>query len=741
MLDDGQTMSSAPGPNRLVLMEALVEAALAAQRQGRLAELVRQRPRLARWVLKPHLAALRGSAGDLLAGDAATATAAAWLLQWAVSQLRPDREPHFDHIPREAWLQQTSWRPMLAVACHNGWLPVQAFPERYHRRPDEPPLDNLCGLWGVGPSTVYRYLDKGRRMLAHTLGGAPDLVRRLSLRRWVLGPVVQAHPQPAQRRAWHARQCAAALAGADALSALWHAWQGGDLDEAITLLAAQAQPLAAQPETDALAERLAAAGLAPHQTLRLWLARAALARMRHAGEREWQALEHALRLAQAGADRVALGEVYGALGKYHEPRDADRAFACYEDSARYLADADPADATAQGLYLTTLVRLAWLYVLRNDPRGRAVLDQAEAQRQGAALNDQLLGQLDQAWGEYWRRAGDVGQALRHAHRALNTFERLGDRRSLAATHNNLCLLYNEARDFQRALQHGQQVLQQGQAEQVDPEVLCSVRLNLGATCFWLHQLGEAIAHYTAALDQALATQMHLNVNRAHYNLAEAYYKRFQQARDPEDERLGDAHTAAALKASATATNPVLLEATRTLKAEILGAAAATATDRLLPEESAVHFEAMAEIGRQRAVLAVPVAPQAHLRARLAIAQAYLGIAMKEREAALALAQRHGLAEAIAGELAGLRATFERELSREEQLDALWAQAAADLLDAPRRQQVVRHVLQHGSINKSGYAQLCGVALATASKHLVLLAGRGLLEQTGKGPATRYLNKA
>jgi Fic family protein len=49
-----------------------------------------------------------------------------------------------------------------------------------------------------------------------------------------------------------------------------------------------------------------------------------------------------------------------------------------------------------------------------------------------------------------------------------------------------------------------------------------------------------------------------------------------------------------------------------------------------------------------------------------------------------------------------------------------------------------HLFRAGSIQKSIYAQVCGVGLATASKHLATLAERGLLEQTGKGPSTRYV---
>ena len=51
--------------------------------------------------------------------------------------------------------------------------------------------------------------------------------------------------------------------------------------------------------------------------------------------------------------------------------------------------------------------------------------------------------------------------------------------------------------------------------------------------------------------------------------------------------------------------------------------------------------------------------------------------------------------------------------------------------------MLAQLLEAGSLNKSGYAQLCSLSPATASKHLVTLAERGLLVQSGKGPATRY----
>jgi len=60
-----------------------------------------------------------------------------------------------------------------------------------------------------------------------------------------------------------------------------------------------------------------------------------------------------------------------------------------------------------------------------------------------------------------------------------------------------------------------------------------------------------------------------------------------------------------------------------------------------------------------------------------------------------------------------------------------------VVDDTRRALLIAHLVREGSINKSGYTELCCVSPATASKHLGLLMERGLLVQLGKGPSTRY----
>ena len=53
--------------------------------------------------------------------------------------------------------RQNTTFPSGGATAH-GYLAVPDFPRVYRRRNGEAALDNLCGLWNVGASTVYRSL-------------------------------------------------------------------------------------------------------------------------------------------------------------------------------------------------------------------------------------------------------------------------------------------------------------------------------------------------------------------------------------------------------------------------------------------------------------------------------------------------------------------------------------------------------------------------------------------------------
>ena len=272
-----------------------------------------------RWLRERWLAPVLDGLGDACAPNQREGVALELVLTWALSQLRPDRAEGLDGIDETAWIQRTSWRPMLAVACQFGLLSVPPFPTHYRRRPEESVVDNLCGLWSVGPSTFYRYLDKGKRLMADLLVEGPPTGSRLFGLRQVAGARLRQMPEPpAGWRAWHHAESEASSGRGAVGAALWHALQRGDDDGFIRTLQRFALSAANVGDCDVLVERVLSRPLSPRQQFDLLLARALVWRNRRSDERELEALNQALRLGHGQDDPLLIGIAFGALGKFHE---------------------------------------------------------------------------------------------------------------------------------------------------------------------------------------------------------------------------------------------------------------------------------------------------------------------------------------------------------------------------------------------------------------------------------------
>ncbi len=661
-------------------------------------------------------------------------------LRWGVTSLRPDHAPPRGPIERPCWLERASWRPALALMCHYGFLEIPDFPDHYYRRRGEPAVETLCGLWGIGSSSFYRLLDTAKRRLAQLfVEQAQDGRHSASLQIFAQREAYDrlGLKDIEAQRAWHAQEAARAMRADHYLAALWHWRAAGDVDAALKLIHLHLVAISREPGLDAELEALRSdANLSQREHIEIQLAIGAVCRVRNHPELEAQAYEQALRIAADPEDATSLGIVYSHLGKYYEPRDADRAFACYQDSLEFLSrGGDVAERPEAGAaYADTLVKLAWLYTLRNDPRAKPLLEKAEGLP--SAKTDDTVALLQQAWGEYWRRAGAFDLALEYKQRALNIYERLGDQQGMLKTYINLGVIYDDMKRYDRAMDYYRRVLDMAGAVSVDPEHIASAHLNLGACYFWLKDYESAIDQYQQALEISDRMGLQLHIGRAHYNLAEAHYTRYMLAGDPDDERQGDRHVEAAVAAWAPEGFPVYIESARKLKAELLGGTRDYAEHRILPQEQAAHFAEMTEIERNRAILQGDPSPAERIKAHLAIAQAYLSISAQEREEALRLCDRHNLQDAFAGQIDALRQTFEQSHTTEERLARAWHEATR--LSEVSLRRAVRRLLQDGQISKSVYAEACAVGLATASKHLARLAEAGLLRQVGKGAGTRYV---
>jgi tetratricopeptide (TPR) repeat protein len=729
------------------LLDASLDAALTAHRVGTSAALCRQHPRLARGLLR------RFAAPSLWFLRPKDATELAWAVDtfvgWMMEQARPDGLDAAQPIPRHAWLGSAAWRALLAVMAHNGFAAVPTFPERYRSRDGEPAFEHLCGLWEVAPSSFYRYVERGREQLISVALQLPADTALPALCEHFQQAVYrrESADETQAQRAWLQAAMAAAVEGRAYEAALWYATRSGSAEAISLVIERGCNELAASAVADALLKRFEPVAATDAALVRLRLAHVALARVRGQTEQGQQHLDEALRTASRSADAVLLGDVYGAQGRHVEPRDVDRAIADYSASIEHYepvarddeGDCDRIRSARVGL-LTSLVRLAYLYLRRGDPRCKALLERVNEVRTSCDAPLDVQAMIESAWGEQRQRERDTSAAIEALLRALLLYERSGNRQQMLRVQASLVSLYGKAKDVSKALEYAQQVFSFAESGGVvERQTLSATHLNLGIAYFWEASFDEALHHYQQALSIATQASLKTLMGRAHFNLAELFYKRFQTHGQAQDEQHGDTHVGLAKAIWALGGDKAAGEATSNLKRTILGQQDQLIYERMLPGELAAHFDEMSEIQTQRLRLSVPAGDaDEQIRAHLRIAQAYTRIAVKEREAAVALMHKQGRGAHYAAELRQLKTTFEQALTQEGVIAARWQSQPGCPIALAQIEVVVRQGLQDGGLTKSSYAGLCGVSPATASKHLATLAQLGLVQQVSRGPATRYL---
>lgn len=718
---------------------SLLNALLSALREQTLAQHVAHRQRLARRLLErlaPPVAWVLPAADSRMVTWAITEC-----LRWAAEQDRPDGRPCGSPLPPHAWRGSRPWRPLLALLALHGLQPVPDLPDRYRARREEPAFEHLAGLWEVAPSSIYRCADRARKRLLLQWVRRWDVERQIALAlhlQQALEAGVGRGLLASNAVAAEAADPHALSAGAEALAALWQTLRKGDVQALAAVIARHGMPLAGQPVADGLLGQ-AAEGLPWRaHAVQLALARARLARVRGAGVDQLRLLDEALRMAE---DAALLGEVRTERARLFERSDVDRACAEYRTAIQQYQQALRQPSVREGVHeglIEALVRLGFLHTQRNDPASRPILEQAQRLAEQQTPGSDTQGLLEHAWGEQLRREGRLDPALEHTHRALQCYERSGNAAQQLRAMCTLAMIHGYLGQLDPARAYAGQVLALAARGVVDPHTVAATSLNLGAACFMAGLASEAIGHYRQALQVATQAGLRTLMGRAHYNLAEAHYRRLQLDSDADDERHGDHHAALSRALWDLSGDRAALEATGRLKATVLGGNEPLIYDRMLSGELLTHFDEMSAIQTQRLrLVTLPAEPAAQVQARLAIATAYTTIAVKEREAALRLMHDAGLAQDFAPALAALTRQFEQALSESERLAAAWARARGCPTPPGALLAVSTRALQHAGLGKRDYAQMCRLSPATASKHLGLMVGLGLLRQSGRGPATRY----
>ena len=367
-----------------------------------------------------------------------------------------------------------------------------------------------------------------------------------------------------------------------------------------------------------------------------------------------------------------------------------------------------------GEYVDALVKLAWLYVLRNDPRSKAVLDRAESLRAHIAQCGRGRSRcLEQTWGEYWRRAGDLRRALEHKHRALHLTS------AWATEQIDSEDLQQPQPDLQRreGLRPRDRLLAAcagawPAALAVEPEILAAHSPEPRRRLLLAGRVRSGDRALPAGAGDQPACQLERRWSGARTTTwprpTTSASRRWTAREDEAPGRPPHRRRAGRLaRRAATRRGP---RPRRKLKSEILGPRERRrSTTACCRSEFAAHFSEMSEVQRQRAVLAVPLACAATQSRRTWPSRTPTSPIAVEGARGRAGADRQARPRRALRTRSStqLRSTFYARAHARAAPGGAVAQrsgrpAAPD--GAPRG--AASTCCEDGSVNKSGYAQLC-----------------------------------
>jgi tetratricopeptide (TPR) repeat protein len=721
----------------------LLDQALDGMRQGGVPPWPAGRwPRLRRRLEQQWLGPIWGTWGDQVSQTERWPEAVRVLLQWTCGLVRPDHQLALGigQIPDTAWVEQTAWRPLLAVAATSNLLPVPDMPRHYRRTTGENALETLSGLWAVGTSTTYRYVDKGRRQMVDALAIAQiDADRRWALREVAFTARLSELPV-----GWHSEISQSLAQHGHAMDAAWHLCRARQWTSLAELLRRRALELASSPEHNALSQTLRRADVELTSRVELALGESVMWRCLGDTDAEGDCLRLALRTAESVNNDIRalhIAEALYGMGYFYNARDPEQAHTHLEAACQQILVASHhvshiGQARLQSVYVSALAAQAFIQLRRNNPQALSLLKSAlSAANECEQLTVDAQCILLKAQAEAARCNDQLSEALRFRQQALVLYERAGDLREVLDSKVNLGQLLTQLGKAKEGREICEQVLKMAQSLSVRPEALLSAYVGLALADMTLGDLDSAVLqlNHVVRISQQFGLARHQLSGLM--NLAEVHFLRMKQHGGIDDERLGDQYAKQARELAARLGLTQQEAKAQSLKQATLNPQ--TAVHHLLPIETSAHPGEFAKIEALRAELALPRPPAQRARTHIALSQLYLRIAAKERDAARGLMQTHGLSD-LESELEALQQTWAHDGNLASRLSQRWREQVGDWLTDAQRKAVLARLLEEGSLSKSSYGEAAEVSPATASKHLGLLADKGLLEQQGRGPATRYV---
>lgn len=718
-------------------------------KQGALPEWSSKSKRLQQRLERNFLALIWGALGDRVNPSNRWNVTVKVATQWLFGLMRQDQQLALGlrDIPENAWTQQTSWRPFIALASVTGLISIPDFRTIYYRRPNESAIENICGLWAIGQSTGYRYIEKGRKIAINTLEKALNDGEKLwGLRDFsdnIYDAMNPTHKNN-DKHQWHKIQAIHRLQLGYPSDTIWHLYKAEDWTEISKLLSTRTLEICTTKDIECFLNILNRENYPPLLKIDLSIAESLYWRCRGDSQKELDCLYLALKTSEVMPPPLkSIGSATALYAKayFDVAREPDSAIAKLEKASLMFLEAsnlpeEPLRIRAQNGFIMTNALLAYVHLRRGNPIASILIRNAEtARRSCIEVYPEADGMLLKARSWSARCNNAMEDAINLRLQVLSIFESSSNQREIIDANLNIGILYLQVGNFSSAERYLAAVLNASAIFPISPETMLSALGTIGVVQMAKGDSDNAIKYIIKSLSISRQYKLLQHEATSLLNLAEIYFIRFKSSGNCDDEISGDLYLKEGTKIADALDLEQYKDKAATLKDTVLNPKTALST--LVPPEQAAHAQEFVEIQKLRLEMAVPRPPTQRARTHIALSQLYLRIAAKERDAARGLMQTHGLSD-LESELEALQQTWAHDGNLASQLNQRWREQVGDWLTEAQRKAVLARLLEEGSLSKSSYGEAAEVSPATASKHLGLLADKGLLEQQGRGPATRYV---
>lgn len=661
------------------------------------------------------------------------------LLHFIAQEIRPDRNFGTCPVPDISWVDSTKWRIYLSLYCQIQIISVPDKPKIYYRKQHESTADNLCGLWSVGPSTFYRYIERARAMVVERLVNLQnnsqyfiEYTQYLINHAEIINVIHQQEISDGFM---------ALLKKKFFSEAVWIANISYNYEIAYSIASKHRLEIASNgPQEwvfeipDHGTENLAAKSLRH-------LSQSLVFQVLGNNKLETYHLELALGAAHQSRSNLAIGLCQSAIAQLEMTSDLGSAESRAKQALNYLNNALHENLSAPQIDIISDIalvrlRLAWIHVRRGAPIGKKIFQEAVDLCVGRSVSSLVQATVNIVESEICRREGKLAEALNLEREGILNLEASGNTYALLLGYNNLGLIHTESGDSKLGIEYCSRVVNALELLRLNAPLLENAKINIGVAYMYQGNFEKSIQIFNEALTLNKETGRKLNTMTIHFNLAECFYKCHLATGLERDIHNGDIHREITESIARDLNIPNVMKTAQELKSTVLGDA--IRGDQFSEVGDFAPVEEISRIVdlRDRLASACDLKEIAFLR--LELSRMYLKLAVSERSEAINVAKSHNFYDSISDSVSELNQRWLVPLDFEQELCRRWRVDLGDLVSTEKIVRLIKRLSTNGYLSKSSYGETAEVSPATASKHLGLLADKGLLQQQGRGPATRYV---